>query len=81
MILNILKNAQDQLIEKKIAKPTIKMETPFDPYFSSKDEKNGTGLGLNMSKVIIEKHHKGKISAKNSDDGAIFTIELKSDII
>jgi len=96
VLLNLIKNAEDVLVEKKIEYPYIKISTIgnilhvsdngggvpeeiidkiFDPYFSTKDL-NGTGLGLYMSKTIIEEHCKGKLSVTNDLGGAVFTIEL-----
>ena len=52
------------------------MASVFDPYFTTKDAKTGTGLGLYMSKTITEKHLKGVLSVHNSPVGACFSIKI-----
>ena len=102
VVLNLIKNAEDILLEKGVKNPYIKIKTfdiennsclevsdngggvpkniidkIFDPYFSTKTKKDGTGLGLYMSKIIIEEHCNGTLSVSNSEEGAIFRIEFK----
>lgn len=49
------------------------MENIFDPYFTTKDEGKGTGIGLYMAKLLIEKHMGGYIHASNNENmGACF---------
>jgi C4-dicarboxylate-specific signal transduction histidine kinase len=56
-------------------KPEI-MEKVFEPYFTTKED--GLGLGLYMSKMIVEKNMKGHLSVHNTQDGACFSIKLKA---
>ncbi|SFV89888.1 histidine kinase [hydrothermal vent metagenome] len=99
VLLNLIKNAEDAIVIRKIDRPFIVvrttqegeyavievednaggieldiMEKIFDPYFTTKENSDGTGLGLYMSKTIIEDHCNGKIEIKNGSSGAVFRL-------
>ena len=105
VILNLIANAKDILVEKKIKKPKISLviesfginsiitikdnaggikeenlDLIFDPYYSTKDSSKGTGLGLYISKLIIEKNMGGELSVKNDNEGAVFKIVLIEEV-
>jgi len=48
----------------------------YDPYFTTKEEGKGTGIGLYMSKMIVENNMQGKLFTFNDKDGANFVIEI-----
>ena len=98
VLINIISNAKDVLIQRKIKNPYIKIsifeenenivttvednaggikvnpiEKIFDPFFTY-EKVGGSGIGLFMSKLIIEKNMSGKLSVKNSAEGAFFKI-------
>ncbi len=54
------------------------MDRIFEPYFTTKGEGEGTGIGLYMSKVIVEKNMAGKLYVENSKNGAKFTISFEN---
>ena len=70
IVISIFNNCGN--IDEKI------IERIFEPYFTTKFEDQGTGIGLYMTKVIIEKNMKGKIEAKNLNDGVEFIIKLSA---
>jgi signal transduction histidine kinase len=49
----------------------------FNPYYTTKGASSGTGMGLYMSKMIIEKEMDGELRAENTATGARFTITMK----
>ncbi|MCP4971323.1 MAG: HAMP domain-containing histidine kinase [Arcobacter sp.] len=51
----------------------------FDPYFTTKPHSQGTGHGLCMAKMIIEKSMHGNLNVKNEDLGAKFSILINKE--
>ena len=51
----------------------------FDPYFTTKHQSMGTGLGLYIARMIIEENMGAKISAQNINNGAKFMIEINDE--
>ena len=105
VILNIINNAKDILIERKIEDKKVYINISkkgsfalitiednaggipneilpkiFDPYFTTKHQLHGTGIGLYMSNSIVSGSLKGKLYAKNGLNGAKFYIEIPIDI-
>jgi len=96
VLLNLLSNARDILLERKIQEPKIIIEVDgsivrvsdnagginpesiqkiFDPYFSTKA--GGLGIGLYMSKMIVEKNMNAILEVENGKEGAVFSIQFK----
>ncbi len=95
VVLNLLTNARDILVKRKIASPKIlikidgfevkisdngggveveKIQQIFEPYFTTKER--GLGIGLYMSKMIVEKNMGGMIEVSNEGDGAVFRLRF-----
>ncbi len=53
------------------------MDKIFDPYFTTKHQSQGTGIGLYMSSQIIQKHFEGQLNIKNIDDEDGYGAEFK----
>ena len=60
--------------------PDENISKVFDPYFTTKGPQQGTGVGLYMSKTIIEKNMGGEITVRNFADGAEFRIEVRNGV-
>ena len=68
-----------QVIDNGGGIPQDILDKIFDPYFSTKHEKNGSGLGLYFAKSIIENNCDALLTVENNQDEAIFTIRFKKE--
>ena len=88
LIIVVIKQIEDNLVIKikdnAGGVDSSIIDKIFEPYFTTKHQFNGTGIGLYMSKLIVEKHLIGEISVKNIDfifnsktyRGALFELVL-----
>lgn len=95
VVLNLIQNAQDVLIKRKIKEPNIRViisenkisiqdnaggiedniiDHIFEPYFTTNSKNRSLGLGLYMSKLILEKYFTAKIEVKKTNEYTIFNI-------
>ena len=56
--------------------PEAIMDRIFEPYFTTKGPASGTGLGLYITKTIVDKHLQGTINVSNNEKGASFEIVI-----
>ena len=98
-ILNLLANAKEAILERKIGGGRIAiglerrgdealltvwdnaggiagaiLPKVFDPYFTTKEQ--GSGIGLYMARMIVERNLRGRIGVANRDGGALFSVFL-----
>lgn len=101
VMINLLNNARDALVERKVENPIIKIrvfgddmygaitiqdngggilpehiERIFEPYYTTKEEGKGSGIGLYMSYAIVRTKMGGMIEVENVEEGTLFTIML-----
>ncbi len=87
ILINVYKENNNMVIQIKDNAGGIKddiIDKIFEPYFTTKHKSRGTGIGLYMSKLLVEKHLNGTLSAKNEQysfmnknhKGALFEIVL-----
>ncbi|RXJ67097.1 histidine kinase [Halarcobacter ebronensis] len=78
IIIRIFEKDEYSIVEIEDNAGGIKVEPInkiFEPFFT-KDKANGTGMGLFMSKLIVEDNMQGKLLVKNVEKGAKFIIAI-----
>jgi len=87
----VANNIKNPTIDIKIDKNKISIEDNgggiakdiidriFEPYYTSKEQGKGTGMGLYLSKMIIVDSMGGELSVRNSDNGAVFEMSFKGE--
>jgi signal transduction histidine kinase len=80
-IINIDTSVSDKQVFVRVTDngggvPEDALSRVFEPYFTTKGGNGGTGIGLYMSRMIIQNHNNGNLALKNVKDGACFEITI-----
>ncbi|MFY0665333.1 MAG: response regulator [Natronospirillum sp.] len=69
-------NAQVDVIDNGCGMEHSELTKIFDPFYTTKEVGEGTGLGLSVSKAIVEKHGGQLTVESHVDEGSLFRVAL-----
>lgn len=55
------------------------MDKMFEPYYTTKHDSEGTGIGLEMAREMMQEKFSGTVNVKNQGEGSCFTLSFKED--
>lgn len=55
------------------------MDKMFEPYYTTKHDSEGTGIGLEMAREMMQEKFSGTLNVKNQGEGSCFTLSFKED--
>lgn len=69
-----------ELIDNALGIPQEIVDNIYEPYFTTKHQSSGTGLGLFIAKIIIENSFEGEILYEQTTNGSRFTLKFPNEV-